>query len=332
MDEASATEVTVLGRGLAFGEDSEEEPLFRSLPRDSVRVGVGRSGLTLDGAPVVGRAVRLRARGEEPLLQVLGRMVRGDVVVHLNDDALEVVNVIPLEDYVASVLAAEMPMGFPSEALKAQAVAVRTYALQRKLAAHGKPWHLGSTVLHQVYRGERPGDERARIAAEATRGEVLTWELAPIEAYFHSSCGGRTETGKDALSRDLPYLAAVDCPCRNASPKAWTLDVTGPELAALGGDAMRIAARSSTGRARLLRVGGRWMDGAELRRKLGYQRLKSLDFQVEPVREGVRIEGRGWGHGAGMCQWGARALAEQRWDYHRILGYYYPGTEMQRLY
>src|SRR5919204_152232 len=117
---------------------------------------------------------------------------------------------IHMGDVSGEVLVSADGLGFSSDvedaALKAQAVAARTYALHKKLEAYDEPYHLGSSVLHQVYGGLRREDERTRAAVEATRGEVLTWELQPIEAYFHAACGGHTEEGLPALSRDLPYL------------------------------------------------------------------------------------------------------------------------------
>ena len=99
---------------------------------------------------------------------------------------------------MAAVLGGEMPVAFPMEALKAQAVAARTYALQRKIEALGQPVHLGSSVLAQVYGGVNRENPRTRAATAATAGQILTFQLAPIEAYFHASCEGNTETGLDA--------------------------------------------------------------------------------------------------------------------------------------
>jgi stage II sporulation protein D len=262
--------------------------------------------------------------------------VRGDVVVRLYKDRLQLINVIPLEDYLAAVLGSEMPVSFPLEALKAQAVAARTYALQKKLEAYGSPFHLGSSVLHQVYGGLHREDERTRTAVLATRGEVLTYELSPIEAYFHSSCGGHTESGQAALGRELPYLQPVECPCGRLPASRWNATLSDAELqVALGDspDGFRITSRTATQRVnRVTTASGASLDGATLRRKLGYTRLKSLGFDVERTTSGWRFSGRGYGHGAGFCQWGAKALADDGLAYRDILLHYYPGTELQQLY
>ncbi|WP_224249306.1 SpoIID/LytB domain-containing protein [Hyalangium gracile] len=336
-------EVQVSGQGLSLGMDTEDATFH---PLGKSRVTVRRKGrkLEVNGAPVVGDAVRLRAGwvsddagvpGDAPL-RAGDMRVRGDVVVRLYRDGLQLINVIPLEDYLAAVLGSEMPVSFPPEALKAQAIAARTYALQKKLEAYGSAFYMGSSVLHQVYGGVTSEDPRTRAAVEATRGEVLTYELAPIEAYFHASCGGHTESGQAALQRDLPYLQAVECPCGKLPSSRWSATVSEQELRdALEGspEGLRIAGRTSTHRVtRMSTSGGATLDGARFRQRLGYTKLKSLDFEVERTAHGYHFTGRGYGHGAGLCQWGAKVLADGGWSYKDILSHYYPGAELQQLY
>ncbi len=338
MAEAPVPTVVLTGLELAFGEDAEDAAF---VPAKGRTVEVARAGdrLLLDGVPWVGSgdSVRFRASGGTASLRAGGFEVRGDVVVRVQGNGLQLINVLPLEEYLAAVLGSEMPRTFPMEALKAQAVAARTYALAKKVESYGLPFHLGSSVLHQVYRGVAQEDERTRAAVEATRGEVLTFELAPIEAYFHASCGGRTESGADALSRDLPYLQPVDCPCGTLPASSWSLTLAPGELRSVVGpseaEALSVLGRSPTGRARRVRLtASRTLDAAAFRARLGYSRVKSLAFEVDHARGGVRLVGRGFGHGAGLCQWGAKALADQGWDYRRILLHYYPGVELQPLY
>lgn len=337
-------EVRVSGKGLAMGEDTEDAT-FQPLGAAQVKVLRRGNRLEVNGTPVSGDAVRFRAGvetadaglpiGGEPL-KAGDMQVRGDVVVRLFKGGLQLVNVIPLEDYLAAVLGSEMPVSFPLEALKAQAVAARTYALQKKIGAYGSAFHMGSSVLHQVYGGVNREDPKTRMAVEATRGEVLTHELAPIEAYFHASCGGRTESGQEALGRGLPYLQPADCPCGSLPASHWSATLPASELqAALGQspEGLRIAGRTSTHRVtRVTTSGGGSLSGVELRRRLGYTRLKSLRFDVEKKGQDYVFTGRGYGHGAGLCQWGAKALADRGWTYREILSHYYPGAELQHLY
>ncbi|HVE85128.1 MAG TPA: SpoIID/LytB domain-containing protein [Myxococcales bacterium] len=327
--------VTLQGEHLSAGEDREESP-FQPLERRQVTVRRGASGrLELDGAPAPFESLRFRTSSGEPI--TAGELtVRGDVVARLRGAKLQLINVLPLETYLQAVLGSEMPRDFPPEALKAQAVASRTYALWKKLESYGAPENMGSSVIHQVYAGLEREDPRTRAAVQATAGQVLTFELRPIEAYFHSSCGGHTESGLAALGRDLPYLAEVDCPCGALPASRWALSLPLPELrkALPGASVLDVVSRTRTGRARMVRVApDRVLDAVTVRQRLGYTRLKSLDFSVEGEAAGaLQISGKGYGHGAGLCQWGAKAYADQGWDYQAILRHYYPGTELQPLY
>lgn len=330
-------EVRIQGPSLAWGPDSEEA-VFSPGETAVVTVRRHQGKLELNGALYPDESVRFRAGGEavNAPLKAGGFEVRGDVVVRLHRDRLQLINVIPLEDYLAAVLGGEMPVSFPLEALKAQAVAARTYALQRKLETYSEAFHLGSSVLHQVYKGLHREDARTRSAVLATRGEVLTFELEPIEAYFHSSCGGRTETGLNALQRDLPYLQSVDCPCGSLPASRWTLHLSENEVTAAlrhSSPGLSVTSRTRTGRVQRLNSagGGEW-DGVTFRQRLGYSRVKSLGFDLTKSSDGYHLTGRGYGHGAGLCQWGAKALADKGMGYRDILSHYYPGTELQQLY
>ena len=265
-------------------------------------------------------------------------------IVRRGLDGRESVETVDLEDYVAAVVGAEMPPGFPAAALQAQAVAARTYAVLKKLEARteGRDADLGTSTRSQVYPGQGAVDPRARAAAEATRGEVLVKDHLPIGAYYHSTCGGRTESGAEALGRDLPYLPSVECGRCQDSPKArWTRRLSAEELgraAGLGGAATSVAvtARTPSGRAAAVEVasGERRvrLPGPELRQLVGLDRLPSLAFTVREEPGAFLFEGRGSGHGAGLCQWGAAGWARAGEGYRQILARYYPGTEIVRMY
>jgi stage II sporulation protein D len=325
-----AHSLEVSGSQLSVGTWGEEDD-FHPLKRDraSVTLVKGRVAVNGIGMPA---GVRLKASG---LMQVKGFALRGTVDVKVQGGALLVVNAIPLEDYLAAVLGGEMPPAFPDEALKAQAVAARTYAIQRKIDAYGKPYHLGATVLSQVYGGAGREDARTRAAVDATKGLVLTYDLAPIEAYFHASCGGRTESGWAALGRDLPYLQPVDCPCSHDPKISWSLSVPADRLEKefhLEAKDLKVSVRSTTGRAITLDDGAHKLDAITLRREIGYDQIKSLNFRIHADGDKVEFTGKGMGHGAGLCQIGAKMYAEQGWTFQQILSHYYPGTELQKMY
>jgi len=333
--------VTLKGRNLSAGPDAEDGP-FTSLGAGEARIRVVKGRLEVNGILAEPSAVRFRAgetdrgTGDEPI-RAGTTGVRGDVVALLRNGRLLLVNVLPLEDYVVAVLGGEMPPSFPLEALRAQAVAARTYALNKKLETLDEPFHLGSSVLAQVYGGLQRENPRTRDATDTTRGQVLTFDLEPIEAYFHSSCGGQTETGLQALQRDLPYLQSVSCPCGKNPATQWSTTLSAQELEdVLGHDArgeVKVLGKTSTGRVRRLSVGSRVLDGVEFRQRFGYERVRSLLFEVSSDgKGGVRLVGRGFGHGAGLCQWGAKLMADAGKSYREILLHYYPGTELQTLY
>ena len=330
-----AAKIVLEGDALRVGADSDDATFEPFAPvRVTLTLVAGK--LLVEGQPVPSAALRFRSGDDgSGVISVNGTRVKGDVVVVFGKLQLAAVNVLGLEDYLVGVIGSEMPKSFPTEALKAQAIAARTYALNKKLEQYGQPYHLGSSVISQVYKGLDVEDPRTREAVESTRGLVMTWQLQPIEAYFHASCGGRTETGLDALGRDLPYLQAVDCPCGKLPTSHWTLSLKQADLKTLGavkGSAIKVQGRSSTGRARRVEVGARSIDAVTFRERIGYMKLKSLSFEIEKSRDGWTVEGTGFGHGAGMCQWGARVYAEKGWDYRKILQHYYPGVELQTLY
>jgi stage II sporulation protein D len=262
--------------------------------------------------------------------------------VRVSPESREVVE-LGLEDYVAGVVAGEMPASFPAEALKAQAVAARSYALTRKIEAQaaGREWDIGSGVLAQVFSRERPSGA-ARAATDATHGEVLAVAMEPVEAYFHASCGGRTEGGLAALGRDFPYLASVECGrCAGAPGSAWAVRIPARDLARAAGlpgeaTAARVASRTASGRAARVEIesGDRRaaLSAVDLRQRLGFARLPSLAVDVRMEEGGVAFRGRGRGHGAGLCQWGAAGFAREGKGYREILLHYYPGAEVVRMY
>jgi len=330
--------VKLSGPGLTvqpLAEGRERAPA----PAGEVELALAGGELALDGSMAQAPAVALRADGP---IRVGALSLPGDVEVRLGTTGIDVIHALPMEEYVAAVVEAEMPLAFPPEALKAQAVAARSFALYRKLeaVAEGRSWHLGATVLDQVYRAGR--DPRARAAAAGTAGEVLAQDHEPVQAFFHSACGGRTEGGEEALGKDLSYLAPVRCSrCQKAPRYRWTVKIGAAELGRLVGlpgpvTSARVTARSATGRAAAVAFAGSGgkaqVAAADLRQRLGWERLPSLAFDLQFHRGAALFEGRGAGHGAGLCQWGAAGYAREGRDYRTILAHYYRGAEVVRMY
>lgn len=270
---------------------------------------------------------------------------------------------MPLEDYVKGVVAAEMPASLHPEALKAQAVAARTYAVRRMrvFGGSGCPARTGADVCTDPRVGQAYADRqelerrwgpvayfyhwrKIESAVEATRGLILTYDGRPIDAVYHSTSGGVTEDAAAVWGRPVPYLVSVPSPYEERSPRLQqTVRLTPEELArrlgldpgqvtaaARGGKLLEVRAASPTGRVRRLVVAGTEFEGEEVRSRLG---LNSTLFRWELGDDGsVVFHVRGYGHGVGMSQYGADGMARRGADFRAVLLHYYPGTELRPLF
>lgn len=262
------------------------------------------------------------------------------------DGALLLVNHVDVEAYVAGVVAREY--GFEDvEGAKAMAVLARTYAL-RTAGRFGEGYDLVDHVLAQAYDGATRLTEAALIAAEATRGEVLTYDGALVEALYYASSGGHTASNEDVWlgGKPLPYLRGRPDPHEGAvSPHArWQSSLEAAALhRALGarfGTAVtgfEVAERSAEGRARRIALLGprgqrKVVSANDFRAAVssafGAQALRSTFFEVRRAGGRYRFEGRGFGHGVGLSQYGALALSQQGYGYREILRYYFAGTQL----
>ncbi|MBM3267899.1 MAG: SpoIID/LytB domain-containing protein [Candidatus Sericytochromatia bacterium] len=248
------------------------------------------------------------------------------------------INAVPPEDYLYGVLPAEMATGWLIEALKAQAVAARTYAIANLGRRAALGFDLYDTTADQVYKGFTIEKPDTNSAVDGTRGQVLTWQERPIAAFFHASSGGETDDAVAVWGQDLPYIqGVVDL---DPSPHArWSASfdagTLGSAIAALGSgvgtlQGLTVSKTTPHGRARWLEARGTagtaTVDANALRMKLG---LKSTRYLLTREGAGYKFAGGGWGHGLGMSQWGARAYAQQGEGYQAILARYYADTTLK---
>lgn len=275
-------------------------------------------------------------------LSLEGRRLPGRIRIAARNGEIRVVAVVPLEEYVAAVLSREAAPSFLPEALAAQAVSVRTYALSAMASPRDPDFDLVAGVEDQVFEGIEGIDTGFRLAAETTRGEVLLYRGKLARTIYHSTCGGRTESAENAWGADIPYLRSVVCEdCRESPAWRWEYRISraeGKRIAlAFGvpaGDDLRIevAGRTTTGRARHVRLSsGRvtWtIKASRVRQAAGYARVKSLWMEIDPVADGWRFTGNGYGHGVGLCQWGSNGMAQSGAGYREILARYYPMTQV----
>ena len=261
-----------------------------------------------------------------------------------------------LEMYTFDALSAEMPAGYDLEALKAQAVASRTLALY-KMEGHpcdknGDAAVCTDSAHCQAYddeqgRREKWGDNYEAYCAKlwkainATRGEVITYEGKPIEVFFHSTSGGQTEDAQNVFSHGEPYLVSVRSAGEESAPKykstvtisrtqfVSAINALCPE-AKLSGSALencvRVGARYASGRVRTVTAGGATLTGQQIRSLFS---LNSTNFTVSFTKDDVEIETLGYGHGVGMSQVGANAMAQKGDDYRTILTHYFQGVEIR---
>lgn len=279
------------------------------------------------------------AAGPETRFVVGAKTYRGKLEVRPGNGSLAVVNELPLEEYLYGVVPGEVFPSWHAESLKAQAVAARTYAVSRlgQFAASG--YDLKATVASQVYGGvnlERPSTNRA---VDETRGQILTYQGAPIEAFYSDSSGGFTEAAGEVWGKAIPYLQPVPDFDQGSPRYNWTFVAAGgalPQaLAKLGaaiGDLQDIVPldRSYSGRIKRARLVGSLgqveVAGEKLRFAFG---LRSTFFNVMRQPDGsFQFAGRGWGHGVGMTQWGAKAMADMGYTYDQILAHYYTQTTL----
>ena len=260
---------------------------------------------------------------------------------------------LALEDYLVGVVAAEMPASFELEALKAQAVAARTFALSREWSEQADanaPYRLSTDPAvcqawvsedeMQSRWGQNYAANRAKIvqAVSATEGQILTYAGQVIEPLYHASCGGgRTESARDVWGSDRPYLVSVVC---NHPPDKHTQVQTSLTLAQIddklgadasvvaaaagsGGKPLAVVASSESNRVLEMRIGSRTYSGSRVRQALG---LKSALISFAQDGDSVTFTTNGYGHGVGMCQYGADYYAKEGWDYQAILKHYYTGV------
>lgn len=275
------------------------------------------------------------------LVSLDGKHYRGAIEIKAGEDGLMVINKVSMEDYLLGLLPAEMNSNWESEALKAQAIAARSYAFYRTRNPRSPHYDMVSGTMDQVYLGEGAERPNTTIAVRATRGLFLADRGEPIEAYFHARCGGSTETSQTVWNTTAPAGShRVACPFCKKRPYNWSatwnrtrffqaLHLTSSPFSKLF---LRALTTSPTGRVTSILVATndeeKTMTSDQLRNLLGYDQLKSTHFTWQVDADSVHFDGVGFGHGVGMCQWGARHLARQGFDFHRILAFYYPGVSL----
>jgi len=280
----------------------------------------------------------------DAILSIPGRACayHGSIDVFITEkQQLLVVNTLGLEEYVQGVVYREMSHRWPMEALKSQAVISRTYAIYQILRSSKRLYDLTGDIYSQVYGGSSGERFRTNLAVERTAGEVMTFKGKVFPAYFHAACGGYTEDAAELWEQNVPgLLAGRRCGFCGHSPHSWwkkniqlkeiesKLNVGGYKVGAIKD--IFVQERNQSGRIRKLEIVDREdkrvsITGKDFRNIVGPNLIRSNDYYVIMRGYYADFVGRGWGHGVGLCQWGAHGMASKGQDYRQILNFYYSG-------
>lgn len=279
----------------------------------NVQIAAGRLSMDIDGRHVVAKSIRATGRtgAADFVLTVPGRVSRhyfGTLTILADQSEPSAIVTMDLETAVASVVQAETEPQTPIEALKAQAVVTRSYFVAAKGRHRGFDF---CDLAHcQVLRGRPASGSPAARAAAATRGLILMYENKPFAAMFTRSCAGHTRTpAEDGLSYSgYPYFPVICDYCRK-NPFRWMRNISAEDAALL--------AKGENGRLALCR-------------RLGWNAIPSDDFTMRADGRGIVLNGEGQGHGIGLCQRGAEAMAESGANFRAILARYFPNTNLGR--
>lgn len=276
-------------------------------------------------------------------IKVNGKSYRGLVELQLQGGKLLAINQLPLEHYLVGLINSEISSSWPMESIKTQAVIARTFAVAKKRERAGAIYDLESTVMDQAYSGSDDEDSRAARGVHETDGEVLTYNGAVIQAFYHANSGGRTESSENVWGASIPYLKGVECRYGlTSSTRNWELAMplarlenSLKSLKISGITDIRGGELNSRGRLKTVQLetskGLVTLPATKFRMTVGSTVIRSTSFTVRVENGTAYFSGTGYGHGVGLCQYGAKQRALDGFKYNEILAYYYPGTRLMKL-
>ncbi len=318
-----------------------DNPITISIADGKIRVGK---------KIIAGDSLELRPKDDAMIRDMFttidGKKYPGTVKIVLKNQKLIIINLTTADEYLRGVIPSEMPTGWHAEALKAQTIAARTFALKNRKRHAADGYDLCSSTHCQVYNDADSAVESTNAAVDATFGEVLIYNGALINATFHSDSGGMTESASEVWGQAVPYLTAVED--FELKTRPWDKKISVAEFVkALGTDigelrSIKLSAleigrgaedRSASGRVKfLIAVGSKGtakVTGVEMRNKF---KLMSTLFDAKLSDDEILINGYGYGHGVGMSQYGAKNYSEHGIVYKEILLHYYKGAEIKKAY
>lgn len=327
--------------------DIENQNGIQAPPREakSAAINIRNGNIILNGAPISGSEISIKP-ASGGFLTVNGTPYRGQVRISKGSKTgLDVLNILSLEAYLYGTVPKEMsPQWFP-EALKAQAIAARTYALYQMSKSESRTFDVLATTASQVYGGMSAEAERTNRAVDDTKGLIMLYNGQLVLAYFHANSGGMTEDAARVWNAEIPYLKAVrDDYSLRAPGCAWKKTFALQEIrTALSRNGISVGPIdkitpelvSPTGRIMKIRIthgdNDSVMSGNDFRLKIAPTVIKSTYMELSQQDREIMFDGKGYGHGVGMSQWGAYMMAKEGLSFRDILRHYYQGVEIGTL-
>lgn len=325
--------------------DPDQTEVKKGYRSDTLTITMTAEGLVINDKPMLKKELYiLPYKGH---LSFNGKSYDGFFYITLYKDAIVLINVVELEDYVYSVLKTESWPGWPLEVNKAFAIASRTYVIGiiMRDKAHKKPYHIKNTNSHQTYTGKH-NTTKLRQAVDQTKGVFLAHNKKPIIAMFDICCGGVINADRKGMNfKKAPYLARpYPCHyCKKAKVFNWEIEYEIAELEAYLQSALpsvhkikevKITKKDKAGIAHELTIkdarGHKTVTGKKFYSLLKKE-LKSFCYTISKKAQKIVVKGKGFGHHWGLCQWGARYMVDEGFDYRKILTFYYPGVTFMRL-
>lgn len=330
----------------------DRDELAIEIPEGGFELTQGESSVPIasDGSAEIADGLIIKSKGGHKLYWQ-GKKYRGHLQIKKINGKYALINVLEMDDYIAGVLASEVDTkSWPEESLRAQAVVSRSYAISLINAKSKDPYDLGAKANYQVYFGATFEDPNAREAVKATAREVLAdTDGDVLAAYFHSCCGGFTEDPQAVWSEDAPALVQGVSDfgfCKKSPYYSWVTSFSREDLESAlrkmgypmtsSVQALLLGDLTRSSRVLTLKVVTRdkrfEIPTTKLRDALGPNWIRSTRItQIRNKDDHFVIHGKGWGHGVGLCQWGAKGMADRGWSYKRILKMYFPKSRLAKI-
>lgn len=344
IEDRASIDLSLKGRYTISALDSGR--ILKEGPYLNGKVSISGGSIAIGGKAIGSGSVRIKT-ARDSNIYVNSRRFRGTIdIIKKDNGKLLVINCLDMDSYLYGVLYHEVSHRWPAECLKAQAIVARTFALQQLKDNKAQAYDLRCDIYSQVYGGRTGEKWSTTHAVDATRGKVLTFNGDIFPAYYHATCSGYTEDASNLWKVDIKPLKGVPCNfCGHSKHYRWRKEIPLTKVeAALNSGGYKIG-RISSASVLLRNRSGRndkiefkdssgssvTLTGKDFRHLIGPNDVRSTKFDIEIKGANLILNGMGWGHGVGMCQWGAFGMSQRGKKCETILKYYYPGTEITTI-